>query len=123
MPILLMSGDSPTEKKIQLLNEGADDYIAKPFAIEEMSARLRALLRRPRNLQIGEIQIDDLVLDEANAKVIRAGKLLRLTTKEFALLQYLMKNPGRVLSHQMIIEHVWDGETDELSNMVKTHIY
>lgn len=122
-PILLMSAESPTEKKVKLLNEGADDYLAKPFAIEEMSARLRALLRRPKNLQIGEIQIGDLVLDEINAKVIRAGKLLHLTTKEFALLHYLMKNPGRILSHQMILDHVWDSEADEFSNMVETHIY
>lgn len=122
-PIILMSADSPTEKKVKLLNDGADDYLAKPFAFEEMSARLRALLRRPSTLQYGGMRVGDLVLDEATSTAVRAGKSIHLTAKEFSLLQYLMKNAGRIVSHLTILEHVWGGSVDEFSNMVETHIY
>jgi two-component system copper resistance phosphate regulon response regulator CusR len=122
-PIILMSAESPIEKKVRVLDGGADDYLAKPFAFEEMSARLRALLRRPRDLRHGEIRVDDLVLDEATSCAVRGGNAIHLTTKEFALLQYLMKNTGRIISHAMILDHVWGGSVDEFSSMVETHIY
>jgi DNA-binding response OmpR family regulator len=105
-PILLMSVQSTIDKKVSLLNDGADDYIAKPFAFEEMSARLRALLRRPRNLVQTKLCVGDLMLDEATASASSAGKQIYLTAKEFALLRYLMRNPGRLVSRSMILEHV-----------------
>ena len=122
-PIIFMSGDSPTEKKVKLLDGGADDYLAKPFTFQEMNARLRAVLRRPHILQYGKVKIGDLILDEATATARCGDKSIRLTAKEFSLLQYLMKNAGRIISHSMILEHVWEGGVDEFSNMVETHIY
>jgi two-component system copper resistance phosphate regulon response regulator CusR len=123
VPILLMSADSPIDKKVKLLDGGADDYLAKPFVYEEMSARLRALLRRPKQVAIGPLRVGDLMLDETKASAERAGKTIYLTTKEFALLRYLMKNVERVVSHAMILEHVWDDSVDVLSNMIETHMY
>jgi DNA-binding response OmpR family regulator len=122
-PIMLMSVQSGIETKVGLLNDGADDYLAKPFSFDEMNARLRALLRRSSDFRYGEIQVDDLMLDETNAAVLRAGQRIYLTAKEFALLRYLMRNSGRLVSRTAIFEHVWDGEADPLSNMIETHMH
>jgi two-component system copper resistance phosphate regulon response regulator CusR len=120
-PILLMSVQSEVEKKVMLLNDGADDYLAKPFSYEEMSARLRALLRRPRTYFYGKLRIDDLILDESTAS--RAGHDIYLTAKEFALLHYFMRNAGRIITRTMILEHVWDDGADPISNTLDTHIH
>jgi DNA-binding response OmpR family regulator len=122
-PILLMSVQAESEWKVALLNDGADDYLTKPFTYAEMSARLRALLRRPRDLQGAEMQVGDLVLNESRSIVIRGVREIYLTTKEFSLLRYLMKNAGRIVSRAMLFEHVWNGEADPLSNMIETHIH
>lgn len=122
-PIMVLGTRCEVETKVGMLNDGADDYLAKPFAYEEMSARLRALLRRSRELRYGEMQIDDLILDETNASVIRAGAHIYLTAKEFAILRYLMRNAGRLVSRGSILEHVWDGKADPLSNMIETHMH
>jgi DNA-binding response OmpR family regulator len=122
-PIMLMSAQSEVETKVNLLNDGADDYLAKPFSFEEMAARLRALLRRSRDFRYGEIEVDDLVLDETSAAVVRAGQRIYLTSKEFAILRYLMRNAGRLASRAAILEHVWDDSGDPLSNMIETHIH
>jgi len=122
-PILLMSVQAEIDRKVSLLNDGADDYLTKPFSFEEMSARLRALLRRPKNLLHDEFRVHDLVLSESSASVARNGNNIYLTPKEFSLLYYLMKNCGRLVTRSMFLEHVWDGETDPLSNMIETHIY
>ncbi len=122
-PIMLMSVQSEVETKVNLLNRGAGDYLVKPFSFEEMSARLRALLRRSRELRYGEIQVDDLILDETNASVLRAGERIYLTAKEFALLRYLMRHVGHLVSRGAILEHVWDGNADPLSNMIETHMH
>ncbi len=122
-PIMLMSVQSEVETKVGLLNDGADDYLAKPFSFDEMSARLRALLRRGRDLKYGELQVDDLILDETNAAVIRSGQRIYLTSKEFAILRYLMRNAGRLASRAAILEHVWDDTADPLSNMIETHMH
>jgi len=122
-PILLMSVQAESEWKVALLNDGADDYLTKPFTYAEMSARLRALLRRPRDLQGAEMQVGDLVLDESRSIVIRGTREIYLTAKEFSLLRYLMKNAGRIVSRAMLLEHVWNGEADPLSNMIETHIH
>lgn len=122
-PILFMSVRAGTEEKVHSLDLGADDYLAKPFSYSELSARLRALLRRPRILQPNELRIDDLVLYEASASAARNGERIYLTAKESALLRYLMMNAGTLVTRAMIFEHVWDEEADPLSGMIETHIY
>ena len=122
-PILLMSVQSEIDKKVGVLDAGADDYLAKPVSYREMSARLRALLRRPRNLQPQTLQVADLVLDTASGSASRGGKHIHLTTKEFALLHYLMQHEGQLVTRAMIFEHVWNDAIDLFSNMIETHIY
>lgn len=122
VPILLMSVQSEVGRRVELLDGGADDYLTKPFLFAELSARLRALLRRPRELHYGELCSGDLVLHESGFLAARAGMESYLTAKEFALLHYLMSNEGRVVSRGMIMEHVWDGDVDQFSNMIETHI-
>jgi len=123
IPILFMSAQTGVDKRVDSLDEGADDYIAKPFSYTEMSARIRALLRRSRTIQKEELRIRDLILDENTASVLRAGRRIYITTKEYALLRYLMQNAGQLVTRAMIFEHVWDEETDPMSNMIETHIY
>jgi DNA-binding response OmpR family regulator len=123
MPILFMSVRAGTDEKVNSLDLGADDYLAKPFSYSEMSARLRALLRRPRTFQAQELRVDDLIFDESAASVVRDGKKIYLTAKESALLKYLMMNAGTLVTRAMIFEHVWDEEADQLSSMIETHIY
>jgi DNA-binding response OmpR family regulator len=121
-PILLISVQAETQKKIGLLNDGADDYLAKPFSYEEMSARVRALLRRPKTWEKEVVSVDDLEIDYVAGSVARGGKLIYLTAKEFALLFYLMKHQGKIVSRAMLFEHVWDGEGDFFSNTIEMHI-
>lgn len=121
-PILVVSAMAETEIKISLLNAGADDYIVKPFAFSELLARIKALLRRPREMEKDILKIDDLIIDINSYSVKRGSAKIYLTRKEFALLEYLIKNRGKVLSRGMIMEHVWDMETDIFSNTIETHI-
>ena len=121
-PIMILSVQSEIEQKITLLNCGADDYLAKPFSFAELSARVRALLRRPRQMQSSVLTVDDLVLDQKAYTASRNGKIIHLTPKEFSFLEYLMKNQGTVLSRGMIMEHVWDNNADPFSNSIETHI-
>jgi len=121
-PILILSVIAETKNKTDLLNVGADDYLTKPFAFEELLARVRALLRRPRNMQEDIIEIDDLALDTVRHSVARGGKRIRLTPKEFTLLEYLLRNRGAVVSRSMILEHVWDMNADPFSNTIEAHI-
>ena len=122
MPILIVSVRSHTLDKVELLDAGADDYLAKPFALEELMARSRALLRRPQPLEGDILQIEDIVLDTRSGIVRKGESDIRLTRKEYMLLRYLMKNPGIVLSRGMILEHVWDMEVDIFSNTIESHI-
>lgn len=122
MPILVMSVKSDTVSKVDLLNAGADDYLAKPFALEELLARVRALMRRPQVIEAEIMTIADLTLDSKACTVKRGKKDLYLTRKEFMLLQYLMRNEGTVLSRGMILEHVWDMSADIFSNTIESHI-
>lgn len=121
-PILVLSVIAETKNKTELLNAGADDYLTKPFSFEELLARVRALLRRPRDMQGEVIRIDDLELDSVRHVVTRAGKRIHLTPKEFRLLEYLLRNKGAVLSRGMILEHVWDMNADPFSNTIEAHI-
>lgn len=121
-PILVLSARTETPAKIELLNAGADDYLTKPFSFEELLARIRAILRRPQEV-LGEIiKAGSLSLDTKRRLVSKNEKGIVLTRKEFSLLEYLMRNPGIVLSRRIILEHVWDMNADPFSNTVETHI-
>ncbi|MCK4540466.1 response regulator transcription factor [Candidatus Parcubacteria bacterium] len=122
VPILMLSVQSETTTKVDLLNAGADDYLTKPFSIDELNARIKALLRRPKEMESENLQIDDLFLDLSRHIVKRGEKEIYLTKKEFILLKYLLKNKGIVLSRSMIMEHVWDMSIDPFSNTIESHI-
>jgi len=120
-PVLILSARNAVDDRVKGLELGADDYLVKPFAFVELLARVRALLRRgqpiPERLQVG-----DLVLDCLRRKVARAGQNVDLAPKEFSILEYMMRNPGRPLSRTMIVEHVWDMDYDGLTNIVDVYI-
>ena len=122
MPILFLTALSTTEDKTLGLDVGADDYLTKPFAIDELLARVRALLRRPPIQQPDILQIDDLRIDKQQQTVTRAGKNIDLTSKEYALLEYLMQHPNQILSKEALIDHVWDFDADILPNNVEAYI-
>lgn len=121
-PILVLSVISDVQEKIRMLNAGADDYLTKPFSFRELLARVRALLRRPAEITDEVIQIDDLVLDSMRQKVVRGEASIYLTRKEFSLLEYLMRHKGIVVSRSMLMEHVWNAESDPFSNTIEAHI-
>ncbi len=121
-PIIMLSVQSETDRKVSVLNDGADDYITKPFSLDELLARIRALLRRPRKIADTILMIDDLHLDSKRHVVKRDEEEVYLTRKEFMLLEYLMQNVGTVLSRGMIMEHVWDMNADPFSNTIESHI-
>ena len=122
VPILMLSVKSEATTKVDLLNAGADDYLTKPFSIDELSARIKALLRRPNKIEQEIYKLDDLTLDVSRHAAKRADKEIYLARKEFALLSYLMQNKGVVLSRSMIMEHVWDMSADPFSNTIESHI-
>jgi DNA-binding response OmpR family regulator len=121
-PIIMLSVMADAQEKIKLLNAGADDYLSKPYSFRELMARIRALLRRPRVFASEVIQIDDLKLDSRRQKVTRGNKEVYLTRKEFALLEYLLQFQGVVISRGMMMEHVWNAESDPFSNTIEAHI-
>jgi DNA-binding response OmpR family regulator len=122
VPILMLSVLGEIETKVELLNAGADDYLAKPFSYDELLARLGALLRRPPFVQKVMLEVADLTLNEATHEVHRAGVDIHVTRKEFSLLRYLMRNAGVVLSRGLLLEHVWNMDMDPFSNTVEAHI-
>jgi DNA-binding response OmpR family regulator len=122
MPILMLSVKTSSRDKVDLLDAGADDYLAKPFALEELLARVRALLRRPAAMESDQLEVEGVALDVKGGTVKRDGEDVYLTRKEFMLLQYLMRNEGVVLSRGMILEHVWDMSVDIFSNTIESHI-
>ncbi len=121
-PILMLTARDTIDDRVQGLDSGADDYLVKPFAINELRARLRALLRRDANDKSGQLRVGDLVLDPATHAVTRRGHAISLTAKEFALLEYLMRNPGRVISREAFENHVWDYDFVSGSNVVDVYI-
>lgn len=121
-PILMLTAKDQPRDIVKGLDTGADDYLAKPFSFEVLLARIRALLRRPKE-SIGDLlQVEDLTLDTVSKEVIRADKTVQLSSKEFALLEYMMRNQGRILSKNNIIAHVWDFDADILPNTVEVFI-
>ncbi|MBQ69030.1 DNA-binding response regulator [Candidatus Saccharibacteria bacterium] len=121
-PVLILSALGNVSERTLGLDAGADDYLVKPFALEELLARIRALLRRPAEQQSTILTAGDLTLDTVTYAVERAGAPIQLTSKEFALLEYLMRNQGRPLSKEIIISHVWDYDADILPNTVEVYI-
>jgi DNA-binding response OmpR family regulator len=121
-PIIMLSARGEMTTKVDLLNKGADDYITKPFSLEELLARMRALLRRPSQVASDILSIDDLVLDTKRHIVTRKDKEIYLTRKEFMLLEFLLRNQGIPVSRGKIIDHVWDINVDPFSNTIESHI-
>lgn len=121
-PILMLTAKDKISDRVEGLNGGADDYLIKPFAFEELLARVRALIRRPTKAQDDVLKAGDLELNTVSFEVKRTGKEIRLSTKEFALLEYLMRNKARILTKDNIISHVWDYDADILPNTVEVFI-
>ena len=122
MPILVLTAQSATDRKIRLLDLGADDYLTKPFAFAELLARLRALLRRGSVEPSTVLRVADLELDPASRRVRRAGRELVLTAREFAVLEYLMRHAGHVVTRNMIADHVWSLDYEGASNIVEVYV-
>jgi len=121
-PVLMLTAKAELEDKVYSLNTGADDYLTKPFAFEELLARIRALLRRPQSLQEEILVCADLIVNPLNYLVTRNGAEISLSKKEFSLLEYLIRNKGKILSKDKITEHVWEYDSDILPNTVEQYI-
>ena len=121
-PILMLTARDTERDIVEGLDMGADDYLAKPFSFEVLLARLRALLRRPNEKLEEVLRVGDLTLDPSLKKVTRASEEISLTAKEYAVLEYLMRNAGKVLSKEQIISHVWDFDADVLPNNVELFV-
>ena len=122
IPILMLTAKDAIDDKIIGLDAGADDYVTKPFSFSELSARIRALLRRGKQADPVILSLDTLKLDPATRSAKRAGKNIVLTAREYALLEYFMRNPKVVLTKTQLIEHVWDYNYSGLSNIVETYV-
>jgi DNA-binding response OmpR family regulator len=122
--LLMLTARGAVEDRVAGLEVGADDYLTKPFAMQELLARVKALLRRGRVSDVkAQLQVDDLVLDLLRHEARRAGRVIQLTAKEFALLEFLMRHPGQVLTRTQIMDHVWRYDMDALSNVVDIYIH
>lgn len=121
-PILMLTGKDTVEDKVAGLDSGANDYLTKPFAFEELLARIRAILRKNSGKAVTRLAVGDLELDLLTHKVVRAGQEIVLTTKEYSLLKYLMRNAGNVVTRTMISEHVWDINFDSYTNVIDVFI-
>lgn len=122
LPVIILTQRTRVEDRIQGLDGGADDYLAKPFSFSELSARIRAVVRRCHVPSESVLTAADLKLDRVQRLVERGGHRIELTTKEFALLEYLLRNPGRDLTRSMILEHVWNLTFDTTTNVVDVYI-
>lgn len=122
VPILVLTARDAVADKVEHFEAGADDYLTKPFAFAELLVRVKALLRRGAVSRASVLRVADLELDRLSQQVRRAGQAIELTAKEYALLEYLMLNAGRVLSRTMIIEHVWDQSFDGATNIVDVYV-
>lgn len=122
LPVLVLTARGNVEDRVRGLDLGADDYLVKPFALAELIARVRAMLRRGVRESSSELRVDDLVLDAARRRVTRAGKAIELSNKEYSLLEYLMRNANHAVTRSMIAEHVWDASFDSFTNVIDVYI-
>jgi two-component system copper resistance phosphate regulon response regulator CusR len=124
-PVLILSARRSIDERVRGLEQGGDDYLTKPFALPELVARLRNLLKRAPSpqQQTLNLRVADLEIDVVRREACRAGELLQLTSQEFALLEYLCRNAGRVVTRTMILDHVWRMRFDPATNVVDVHIY
>lgn len=121
-PVIMLTARGTIGDKVEGLNSGADDYLVKPFSFDELTARVRALLRRPQ-VQVGtQLQLEDLLLDTNSYEVRRGDTAIKLSHKEFSLLEYFMHHAGQVITKDMIISHVWDQDADILPNTIEVYI-
>jgi DNA-binding response OmpR family regulator len=121
-PVLVVTARDSTDDKVKNFEAGADDYLTKPFAFAELLVRVKALLRRPPGTRNPVLRVADLEVDRLTRRVSRAGKRIELTSKEYALLEYLAAHPGRTVSRTMIVEHVWDESFEGLTNIVDVYV-
>ncbi|AGY57749.1 two-component system response regulator RppA [Gloeobacter kilaueensis] len=121
-PVLMLTARDTIDNKIEGFDAGADDYLVKPFELRELLARVRALLRRPPQLQREELRVGDLVLDLRNKLAHRGERPIDLSAKEYQLLEYFMRHPGQLLTHDQILEHVWEASAEPNSNVVAAQI-
>lgn len=122
LPILMLSAKDTTEDKVRGLNCGADDYLSKPFSFKELLARVQALLRRKTPARGTILNVGDLELNQLTNRVKRQGKEIELTSKEYALLEYMMLNTGKIISRTMISEHVWHEDFDSFTNVIDVYV-
>ncbi|MEP6478462.1 MAG: response regulator transcription factor [Rhodoglobus sp.] len=122
VPILMLTALDSTASRVEGLDAGADDYLVKPFHLAELLARVRALLRRAPRADLPVLQVQDVVLDPAARRATRAGRPISLTAKEYAVLEFLMRNAGTVVSASTLIDHAWDSNYEGYSNVVQTYI-
>jgi DNA-binding response OmpR family regulator len=121
-PILMLTARGQISDKITGLDTGADDYMVKPFSFEELFAHIRALIRRPKQMDANILKVKDLTLNTSTYKVARDGKNIQLSAKEFSILEYLLRNKNRVISRDQLISHVWNYDADVMPNVVEVHI-
>lgn len=121
-PIIMLTAKGQINDKVTGLDAGADDYLTKPFAFEELVARIRALIRRPKNSTGTTLNVEDLTLKTTTYEVRRGDELIKLSSKEYALLEYLMRHPNQVLTKEQIINHIWDYDADVLPNTIEVYI-
>lgn len=122
IPILILNDNADIESKVRALNSGADDYLTKPYELEELIARIRTLFRRSSNIVSNTIFVGDLTIDLESRTVERMGHNIKLTKKDFNLLEYLARNNGRVITRDMILDHVWESNNESIANVVDVHI-
>ncbi len=122
VPIIILTAKGETDDRVLGLDSGADDYLIKPFAIDELLARMRALLRRPQSRVAEKISFLDLEIESSSHQVLKKGKEIKLTLKEYSVLEYFMRNQGKVITRDDILQHCWDFAHDSFSNIVDVYI-
>jgi len=122
VPILMLTAKGEIADKVTGLDSGADDYLTKPFAFEELLARVRALVRKRESGAVTKLKLSDLELDLVTHKVVRARQEIKLTSKEYALLEYMMRNPNTIVTRTMISEHVWNADFDSFTNVIDVYV-